>query len=320
MNRTFWTVSYGFRPGRSAHDALEALWRQMMDIDGGWIIDLDIRKFFDTMDHSHLRDILKSRVCDGVLTRLIGKWLKAGVMKEGNISYPGRGTPQGGVISPLLSNIYLHEVLDKWFNNVVKPRLKGRAFLIRYADDEILGFSCKEDALRVIKVLPKRFSKYGLTIHPEKTRMIDFKRPLVKGSKKNHKDQRSFNFLGFTHFWSISKKGRWYIRRKTEKSRFSRALKNIAEWCKRNRHKPISEQHKTLSRKLMGHYAYYGITGNAIFLRYFCEQVRRTWRKWLNRRSNKRNLIWDKFTLILERYPLPSARVVLSVFYSETMT
>jgi len=310
----FINCSYGFRPNRSAHSALEALRNHMVSIGGGWIIDLDIRKFFDTMVHKHLRDILKLRVCDGVLTRLIGKWLKAGVMEKGNIHYPKLGSPQGGVVSPLLSNIYLHEVLDKWFTNVVKPRLKGQAFIIRYADDAVLGFSCEEDALKVMEVLPKRFGKYGLKVHQEKTKVVDFNRP--KGSGKD-KQKKSFNFLGFTHYWALSRKGYWVIKRKTEKSRFSRGLKRIAEWCKWNRHKSLEVQQKALARKLYGHYSYYGITANRFWLSRFYYQVRRIWRKWLSRRSRRRDLQWEKFVLLIKRYPLPLPRVVHSVYHAK---
>ncbi|MBA7711116.1 hypothetical protein ES703_120070 [subsurface metagenome] len=309
----FLDCSYGFRPERSAHDALEALWKQAMDIGGGWIIDLDIRKFFDTMDHTHLRNILKRRVCDGVLIRLIGKWLNAGVMDCGNLSYPERGTPQGGVISPMLSNIYLHEVLDTWFADVVIPRLKGHAFMIRFADDAVLVFSCKEDALRVMKVLPKRFGKYGLTVHPEKTRIIEFNKPGIRAeAEQKQQEPASFNFLGFTHYWARSKKGRWYIKRKTEKSRYSRALKKIAKWCRKNRHKSLKEQHKSLRMKLMGHYGYYGITGNGLWIVRFRNQVERIWRKWLNRRSRSPDMPWERFQYLKKRFPLPRARVVHS--------
>ena len=173
----FKDCSYGFRPGRSAHQALDSLWQQTMGIGGGWIVDVDIRKFFDTIDHGHLRDFLKRRVRDGVLLRLIGKWLNAGVLEDGCVTHPEEGSPQGGVVSPILSNIFLHYVLDEWFEREVQPRLKGRAFLIRYADDFVMGFSREEDARRVMDVLPKRFEKYGLTIHPEKTRLVPFERP-----------------------------------------------------------------------------------------------------------------------------------------------
>lgn len=311
----FLDCSYGFRTGRSAHDALKSLWNQMMDMGGCWIIDLDIRKFFDTMVHKYIREILKRRVSDGVITRIIDKWLKAGVWEAGSISYPEKGTPQGGVISPMLSNIYLHEVLDLWFEKEVKTRLRGKAFLIRYADDAVLGFATEADARRVMEVLPKRFARYGLTIHPEKTRVVSFVKPDDTNSGGNRHDKNStFNFLGFTHYWARSRKGSIIIKRKTEKSRFARALKKIGEWCRINRHNPLPEQHKTLNQKLRGHYAYYGITGNNRMLGRFYHKVRRIWRKWLMRRSRGDSIPWDKFILLERRYPLTTARIVHSVY------
>ena len=309
----FLDCSYGFRPERSAHDALQALWDGLMEMGGGWIIDLDIRKFFDTLDKNHLREILKRRVRDGVLLRLIGKWLNAGVLEDGGVSYPERGTPQGGVISPLLSNIYLHEVLDSWFANVVKPRLKGNAFLIRFADDAVLVFARKEDAERVMDVLPKRFGKYGLTVHPEKTRLIWFGKPQKREEGTSEPPRwEKFSFLGFTHYWGRSRKGAWVVKRKTESSRFTRALRNIYEWCRRNRHLPLRDQQRLLTQKLAGHYAYYGITGNAHWIGSFLYEVKRAWRKWLSRRSRRRPISMERFMQLLHRYPLPVARVVHS--------
>jgi RNA-directed DNA polymerase len=177
----FRDCSYGFRPRRSAHQALETLWKNTMSMGGGWILDVDIRKFFDTIDHAHLRDFLKRRVRDGVLLRLIGKWLNAGVLEDGCVTHPESGSPQGGVISPILSNLFLHYVLDEWFEREVQPRLKGESFLIRYADDFVMGFSREEDARRVLAVLPKRFAKYGLTIHPEKTRLLTVRKVMPEG-------------------------------------------------------------------------------------------------------------------------------------------
>ena len=173
----FYDCSYGFRPKRSAHQALQTLWQQNTNTGGGWILEADIRKFFDTLDHAHLRKLLQRRVRDGVILKLIGKWLNAGVLEGGAITHPDAGTPQGGVASPLLANVYLHYVLDEWFGQEVKPRLKGRAFLIRYADDFVIGFTDESDARRVLEVLPKRFGSYGLTIHPDKTRLVEFRRP-----------------------------------------------------------------------------------------------------------------------------------------------
>jgi RNA-directed DNA polymerase len=218
--------SYGFRPGRSAHQALEELWKRTMDSSGGWILEVDIRKFFDTLDHAHLRTILRQRIRDGVLLRLIDKWLSAGVLEDGNLSFPDQGSPQGGVISPLLANVYLHEVLDVWFESEVQPRLRGRSFLIRYADDFVIGFADESDARRVLDVLPKRFGKYGLTIHPDKTRLVAF-RPPVESSKRDvptgGSTSESFDLLGFTHFWGRSRAGKWVVKRRTSKDRLRRA-------------------------------------------------------------------------------------------------
>lgn len=308
--------SYGFRPGRSAHQALESLWKQAMDQCGGWILEVDIRKFFDTLDHARLREFLQHRIRDGVLLRLIGKWLNAGVMEDGSVSYPEAGSPQGGVISPLLANLYLHHVLDRWFEQEVKPRLKGRAFLIRYADDFVIGFGREDDAKRVFEVLPKRFGKYGLTIHPDKTRLVPFQQPAPRraASTGNPDGPGSFDLLGFTHYWGRSRNGHWVVKRKTAKSRLSRAVRSIAQWCRTHRHRPVKEQHRVLCQKLCGHYAYYGITGNASALSAFRTAVVRTWRQWLSRRNRERSTTWTVFTRMLERYPLAPVRAVHSKY------
>lgn len=303
--------SFGFRPGRSAHGALESLWKGLMDMGGGWVLEVDIRKFFDTLDHAHLREFLRHRVRDGVLTRLIGKWLNAGVMEDGSVSYPESGSPQGGVISPLLANVYLHYVLDVWFKQEVQPRLAGRAFLIRYADDFVIAFSNESDARRVMDVLPKRFGKYGLTVHPEKTRLIEFKPPTDR--RKPTGLPRTFDLLGFTHYWARSLKGSWVVKRQTSSKRLTRGLQAITDWCRRHRHLPVREQHQKLSQKLQGHCAYYGITGNSSSLSAFRMQVHRIWRYWLSRRNRKRSMTWDCFNRLLGRYPLPAAVAVHSV-------
>jgi group II intron reverse transcriptase/maturase len=198
----FLDCSYGFRPGRSAHMAVQALWKQVMDLGGCWVLEVDIRKFFDTLDRAPLRQLLRQRVRDGVLLRLIDKWLKAGFLEEGELTHPEAGTPQGGVISPLLANVYLHYVLDMWFEREVKPRLKGRAFLVRYADDFVMGFACEGDARRVLAVLPQRLGKYGLQIHSDKTRLVPFARPTSRPPGPGQPPAPplgSFDFLGFTH-------------------------------------------------------------------------------------------------------------------------
>ncbi len=307
-------ASYGFRPGRSAHEALEDLWKRTMDSGGGWILEVDIRKFFDTLGHSHLREFLQLRVRDGVLKRLIGKWLKAGVLEKGSLSYPEAGSPQGGVISPLLANVFLHYVLDTWFRQEVQPRLRGRAHLIRYADDFVILFSHEEDARRVMEVLPKRFGKYGLALHPDKTRLVPFRRPRypAHGSGGGNHRPGTFDLLGFTHYWGRTRRGGWAVMRKTASKRLSRAVRSIAQWCRLNRHLPIAEQQAKLAQKMRGHYAYYGITGNARALHWFLWAVSRAWRKWLNRRDRRRVMLWARFSRLLKRYPLPWPKIVHS--------
>jgi RNA-directed DNA polymerase len=217
----------------------------------------------------------------------------------------------------MLSNIFLHYVPDDWFEREVQPRLKGRSFLIRYADDFVMGFSCEEDARRVMDVLPKRFEKYGLTIHPEKTRLVPFERPsgAPKGTASEARTPPgTFDLLGFTHHWARSRKGTWVVKRKTSKSRFRRGLTAIADWCRDHRHDALPQQHATLGQKLRGHFAYYGITGNAHALNRFRRGVIGLWRKWLGRRHRSGEVSWERMYRLLERLPLPPAIVVQSVY------
>ena len=310
----FLDCSYGFRPGRGQHDAQEAIRQHAMKMGGGWVLEADIKSYFDSVAHGHLRAILRHRVRDGVLLRLIGKWLKAGVMQEGCVYHPEQGTPQGGVISPLLANVYLHEVLDQWFMTVVRPRMKGRAELVRFADDFVLLFAREDDARRVAKVLPKRLARYSLELHPEKTRLLRFERPRHNNKRRPKGDKRpqSFDFLGFTFYWGRSRKGRWVVRTKTSASRFSRTLRRISEYCRRNRHEPIAVQHKVLTQKLEGHDNYYGTPGNYRALANLRWHTRRIWHKWLNRRSHQAYIPWEKMQQILAANPLPAARIVHS--------
>jgi RNA-directed DNA polymerase len=312
--QSFLDCSYGFRPGRSAHQALRLVQSQTVKMAGRWVLEIDIRKFFDTLDQRQLRDIVRKRVRDGVLLRLISKWLNAGVMENGAIEYPEAGTPQGGVISPLLANIYLHEVLDDWFVRQVAPRLVGRAVLVRYADDVVIIFGNEQDARRVFDVLPKRFAKYGLTLHPEKTRLVDFRRPDRRAlPSPDNGDVRSrpgtFDLLGFTHYWAKSRKGYWVVKQKTAADRLRRALKRIADWCRRHRHEPVRDQWTALKRKLLGHFGYFGITGNYPALHNFSVRVIGAWRKWLSRRSQRAWISVEKMRRLLERYPLPQPRI-----------
>ncbi|MGH8402817.1 MAG: reverse transcriptase domain-containing protein, partial [Gammaproteobacteria bacterium] len=223
--------------------------------------------------------------------------------------------PQGGVISPMLANVYLHYVLDTWFEQEVQPRLAGRAYLIRYADDFVIGFADQKDAHRVMEVLPKRFGKYGLKLHPEKTRLVRFNKPddrnKSSGPPGNGKPE-SFDLLGFTHYWGRSLRGNWVVKRKTSSSRLSRAVRAINQWCRGHRHEPLAEQQQTLSQKIRGHCAYYGITGNSASLSAFRLWTVRAWRKWLSRRNRERGMVWDRFNQLLDRYPLPAAVAIHS--------
>ena len=304
----FCSFSYGFRPCRSAHQACEAFRTALVGMAGGWVVEVDIQSFFDNLDHTHLREILGRRVRDGVLLRLIGKWLNAGVMEGLVLSHPESGTPQGGVISPLLANIYLHEVLDEWFVHAVKPRLKGRAALVRYADDFVMVFARQDDARRVFDVLPKRFGKYGLTLHPHKTRLVSFHRPDRKDG--DGKGPGTFDLLGFTFHWGLSHKGNWVVKRRTAKDRLSRALRRIRDWCRKHRHADVETQHHALSCKTSGHYAYYGVTSNGHALARFHQEVKAIWKKWLSRRSQRAFKDWSAMYRLMERFPLPEPRIV----------
>lgn len=312
--QSFLNCSYGFRPGRSAHQALRVVQSQTVKMAGRWVLEIDVRKFFETLDHGHLRSIVRKRVRDGTLLRLIDKWLKAGVMEDGMIEYPRAGTPQGGCVSPILANIYLHEVLDEWFMRQVAPRLVGRAHLIRYADDVVIIFAEERDAQRVLEVLPKRLAKYSLTLHPEKTRLVDFRRPDKRaeaspGNGGARSRPGTFDLLGFTHYWARSRKGYWVVKQKTAKDRLRRALKRVADWCRRHRHQPVREQWAALKRKVLGHFGYFGITGNYQALHNFWRRVIGAWRVWLSRRSQRAWISWEGMNRLLERYPLPQPRL-----------
>jgi group II intron reverse transcriptase/maturase len=274
-----------------------------------WVLDVDIRKYFDTIPHHELRAILDQRVTDGVIRRMIGKWLKAGVLEDGLLRLATEGTPQGGVISPILSNIFLHHVLDVWFENEVRPRLSGDATLVRFADDFVMTFETHHDAKRVLEVLGKRLGRHGLTLHPDKTRFIDF-RPQRHGGTQADCQDPPFDFLGFTHTWGKSRNGKNVVRQTTAKSRLARALVAVKDWCRANRHRPILDQLARLSAKLVGHFAYYGITGNSRRLQQYHHEVTKTWRKWLARRTRSKRLLWDRFNAFLARHPLPPARII----------
>lgn len=299
----FLDCSYGFRPGRSAHDALEALQRSLMEMGGGYVLEVDIKSYFDSLDHRQLRAILDLRVRDGVIRRGIDKWLAAGVWEAERLSRPETGTPQGGVISPLLANIYLHEVLDTWFEAEVRPQLLGRAFLVRYADDFVLVLSNEKDARRVSALLVERFGQYGLSLHPTKTRLLEF-RPRRPG-QAGEPGSRGFDFLGFTHYWDRTQRGGWVVKRKTASSRFRRTLTRLAQWCQKYRHLEVSRQHQRLVTALRGHDGYYGFAENLRALKRLRYEVTLIWRKWLSRRKRGSPIPWPRFNRMLKLYPLP---------------
>ena len=254
----FLDCSYGSRPGRNPHQALDEIDRVLFRESVTCVLELDIKSYFDSIVRKHLVEMIERRVSDGSILRLIGKWINVGVIEEGRLLETEDGVGQGQVISPLLANVYLHYVLDKWFEDDVKPRLKGKAFLVRYMDDAVICFQDADDAQKVLKVLDKRFSNYGLTLHPEKTRLVEFGRAALEKAERMGKAPDTFGFLGFTHIPERSRRGFYRPGVRTMKKRLKRGLKEIARWCKRNLHEPVVKQHETLNAKLRGHYQYYG--------------------------------------------------------------
>jgi RNA-directed DNA polymerase len=306
----FHEFSYGFRPGRSAHQALRDL-RQGLQSGIHHVIDCDISAFFDNLQHDQLLWILRQRVKDGRILALIELWLKAGIMDGKELVFPDKGSPQGSVISPLLANVYLHEVLDTWFTEVVTAHCRGRVVIYRYADDFVIGCELESDARRIVETLPKRFAKYGLEINTDKTSMISFHRPPRNYSRKTHGPKPgTFRFLGFTHYWGRTKKGWYTIKWKTDSRRLSRSVGTFWQWCRRNRHLPVEDQHKMLRAKLRGYYQYYGIPFNTAALRQVYFQVTRAWRYWLNRRGGRKQLDWPTFQRLMSEFKLPTPRIV----------
>ncbi len=306
----FLPCSYGFRPGRSAHQALQDLRTSIMTRGGRWGLDVDLRRYFDTIDHGHLRAFLDRRVTDGVIRRMIDKWLKAGVLEEGATKRSDVGTPQGGVISPLLANIFLHYVLDEWFARDVVPCMKARCALVRYCDDFVMVFEDFLDCDRVQRVLGKRLAKYGLALHVEKTKRVDFRFKHPNGERHAATQATTFDFLGFTHLWGKTERGKHNVYQRTAKDRYARALRKVTDWCRHNRHRPVPEQHARLSRMMKGHFAYFGITGNGRRIRWYAHQVERVWFSSLRRRSRGKRGGYRMYAALLQRHPLPPPRIV----------
>ncbi len=308
----FYEHSYGFRPKRSAHDAVRVLNQVLYQGEGNWILEADIKSFFDSIDRKTLVEMLQNRVADGSLLRLIGKCLHVGVLDGSDYTEPEEGTVQGSTLSPLLGNIYLHYVLDDWFKRVVLPRLRGKAQLIRYADDFVIAFARQDDAERVQRVLGRRFERYGLELHPDKTRLIPFERPRTRKGK----GPRTFDFLGFTFYWGRARSGCRVPRVKTRKASLRRSLRTVADWCRRYRHLSVKEQHAALTRRVEGHLNYFGVNGNSRSLRQFIRGVEGAWHRWLNRRSQRSRLNWDRMNDLLAANPLPKPRIRVQIWSS----
>jgi group II intron reverse transcriptase/maturase len=312
FEQDFHAFSHGFRKGHSPHQALHELREQCRTLHINWIVDADVSGCFDNLDWGFLREFIQQRVKDGGILRLIGKWLHASVLEAGELTHPDKGTPQGGVASPLLANVFLHQVLDEWFVKDVQPRMKGRCFVTRFADDFIIGCELEADARRVMAVLPKRFNRFSLTIHPEKTALIAFKRPPSREASAG--GAGSFDFLGFTHYWAKTRRGYWVLKRKTVGKRLRRFMQAIWAWCRDNRHAPLQEQYRTLCAKLRGYYQYYGIRGNFKMLDVVFEHTERAWRYWLSRRSHKGHIRWQKFVASLQKeLALPKPRIMHNI-------
>ena len=308
----FLGCSYGFRPGRSAHDAVRTLEQSVHRGEVRWIFEADIVSFFDSLDRTELKKMLEVRVADGSLLRLIGKCLHVGVLDGGAVVEPELGTVQGSVLSPLLGNIYLHYVLDRWFATEVKPRLRGKTTLLRYCDDFIIGFEREDDARRVRVVLEKRLGRFGLTLHPDKTRLLPFWRPPM--TQQRGQGPATFDFLGFTFYWRRTRIGHWRMGCKTRRASLRRAKQAIYDWCRRHRHQPVEAQHAALSRRLRGHFNYFGVNGNFQSLLQLVGATKRAWYKWLCRRSQRKRLTWERFTDFLRQRPLPRPRIMVRIW------
>jgi len=308
----FQICSYGFRPGRSAHDALRALNRAVYQGEVQWIIEADIQSFFDSVDRKALMEMLSIRVADGSLLRLVGKCLHVGILEGMKLTTPERGTTQGSVLSPLLGNVYLHYALDVWFEHEVKPRLGGKALLVRYADDFVMGFERKEDAERVMAVLGKRMGRYGLTLHPDKTRLVDFRRP--PNDQTAGKGPSTIDFLGFTLYWRRTRAGRWQMWCKTRSARLRRSIQAVYDFCRRHRHEPVKVQHAALIRRIQGHFNYFGVNGNVRSLLLFLDNVKKAWLKWLRQRSQKTRLTWERFEQLLGVFRLPPPLIRVQIW------
>jgi RNA-directed DNA polymerase len=304
FEQDFCSSSYGYRPKLSAHTAIKDLTKELNFGNYSYIVEADIRGFFQNIDHTWLIYMLEQRIDDRAFLGLIKKWLKAGILnQDGKVMHPATGSPQGGIVSPILSNIYLHFVLDLWFEKVVKPHCRGKAYLCRYCDDFVCAFTNKADALRFYQALPRRLNKFGLELAEEKTNVISFNR-------FQQEEKTSFDFLGFEVRWGVSRRGKNIIKRRTSRLKLKKSLLNFKEWCRENRNNRLRNLFPELNAKLRGYYNYYGLIGNIESLREFYENVIKMLYKWLNRRSQRRSFEWLEFKRVLKRYRVLTPRIV----------
>jgi RNA-directed DNA polymerase len=300
----FLRCSYGYRPNVSALHAVDKLTVKLQFGQYYFIVEADIKGYFDNIDHERLVEMLEERIDDRALIRLIKKWLKAGILDtDGKVIHPVTGTPQGGIVSPILANVYLHYVLDLWFHQVVKKHCRGEACLIRYADDFVCAFQYQEDAERFYRVLGKRLAKFGLEVATEKTRVIPFHRDPSSGKSR-------FDFLGFEFYWGKDRGGRPHLKRRTSRKKLRASLNRFAAWCRENRNLRLTILFRRLNAKLRGYFSYYGVVGNYASLNQFFWQAMRILFKWLNRRSQRRSFNWQGFQELLEHFRVEQPRIV----------
>lgn len=312
----FLPLSYGYRRGRNAHEALKEVNHIIMGKKVNWIVDADIRGFFDTIDHKLLIRCVNERIVDPNFNLLIRRFLKAGIMEEGKYQLTSKGTPQGGIISPILANIYLHYVLDLWFEVRVRKQLKGFTQLVRYADDFVIGVQHRDEAERILKSLMTRFQKFGLTLSSKKTQVIEFGRFAKENLTRYGKGKpKTFDFLGFTHYCTNTRDGRFMVRVKTSKKRVNRASIAMNRWLKSVRNLiTIKEIWQIIALKLTGHYNYYGISGNFESINRYYHKTCYLAFKWMNRRSRKKSWNWEGFHRYLSVYPLPRPKLTYAVY------
>ena len=306
----FADFSYGFRPGRSAHQALDTLRASIMTGAVNWVLDADIRSFFDSVDHELLLRSLAVRIADPRILRLIGQWLGAGVLESGQWHETEVGTPQGSVISPLLANVYLHYALDEWVEQWKREHARGRVMIVRYADDFVMGFEYESDARAMLEALKERLSRCRLQLHEGKTRLIEFGRYAAeRRARRGERRPETFDFLGFTHYCSVSRSGRFLMKSKTQGKRMGRKLNELRKEARRRMHDPVASQQRWLRSVLQGHYAYFGVMHNSRWLSRFYHQVQHLWYRALRRRDGHRTLTWERFAKLLERFPLPTPKI-----------